>query len=252
MRRRAAGPASYSPRRVDAAKSRGLPKMIWNRDVQSCSLEQLRCGDVLLSQGNFTLSRLMAWNAECPYSHAAIMVGADCYAEARPPRVRRRPIAELLASRDRLRFVDVWRPVNPDGRELSLQQRRRIAELASRWLDWPFASYTKMGWLALQTLLRNKLGTPQWRLPAPRDAGVSCTEFVFRVLRPVLGLQPAVDRAAAAGGGAGPCGSGTDLEPQAVITGDLCASIALRPCGRLDLRQRAQVRAANPWTEVMT
>ena len=45
---------------------------------------------------------------------------------------------------------------------------------------------------------------------------MSCTEFVFRVLRPVLGLQPAVGRAAAAGGSAGPCGSGADLGPQAV------------------------------------
>jgi len=81
---------------------------------------------------------------------------------------------------------------------------------------------------------------------------VSCTEFVFRVLRPVLGLQPAVGRSAAAGGSAGPCGSGADLGPQAVITGDLCASIALWPCGRLDLRPPVRRSEANPWTEVTT
>jgi hypothetical protein len=219
--------------------------------MQRWPIEQLCCGDLLLSQGNFQLSRMMAWNAECPYSHAAIMVAPDAFAEARPPRVQRRPVTDLLAARQRLRFVDVWRPLNPDGSELSPTQRRRIAEVAGQWLDWPFASYAKMGWLALQTLVRHKLGAAHWRLPAPRDAGVSCTEFVCRVLQQVLPLRlvprvrdPAVATAAHL----------RALEPHAVITLDLCSTPVFRPLGRLELAPRgpSSREPAPCWMEVTT
>ncbi|MCU0758749.1 MAG: hypothetical protein MUF07_06075 [Steroidobacteraceae bacterium] len=219
--------------------------------MQTWPLEQLRCGDLLLSQGNFHLSRMMAWNAECPYSHAAIMVAPDAFAEARPPRVQRRLVTDLLAARDRLRFVDVWRPLNPDGSELSALQRRQVAEVAGQWLDWPFASYAKMGWLALQTLVRHKLGAVHWRLPAPRDVGVSCTEFVCRVLQQVLPLQlaPRVrDRST------GRPAHLRALEPHAVITVDLCSTPAVCPLGRLELLPRARTarEPARCWMEVTT
>jgi cell wall-associated NlpC family hydrolase len=185
--------------------------------------EQLRAGDVLLSQGNVQLSRLMAWNAECPYSHAAIMVTPDRFVEAAPPRVRCRSIDELAQARRRPRFVDVYRPVNPDGSELSTMQRLRIAEHALRWVGWPFAR-TKMAWLALQTLLQHKVGRANWRLPAPRhDRGFSCTEFVYRVLREAVDVElvPLRPRPIAL--------------PAGVITSDLCHSRSLRACGRLAL-----------------
>jgi hypothetical protein len=195
--------------------------------MQSCSPEQLRIGDVLLSQGNVRLSRWMAWNAECPYSHAAIMVTPDRFVEAAPPRVRCRPIGELEQARLRPRFVDVYRPVNPDGSELTAVQRHRVAEHALRWVGWPFAR-AKMAWLALQTLLQHKFGRLHWRLPAPRnDRGFSCTEFVYRVLREAIEVElvPPRPRPIAV--------------PAGVITTDLCHSRSLRPCGRLVLRPSA-------------
>jgi hypothetical protein len=163
-------------------------------DVQRWSLEELRCGDVLLSQGRFQLSRWMAWNAGCPYSHAALVLDGGGYVEARPPRIRRRPLTDLVAWRERLRFVDVWRPLNPDGSELSGTQRSQLARLAGRWLGWPFAGNRRMAWLALQTLLRHPGGAPRWRLPVPPDGGVSCTEFVYRMLLVVAGDDLLVGR----------------------------------------------------------
>lgn len=188
--------------------------------MQCPSFADLRAGDVLLSQGRGWFSRLMAWNAECPYSHAALVLGDGTLVEAMPPRIRRRPVAMLGTPRFLPRFVDVWRPVNVDGSELSAAQRARIVATATRWLGWPFAGL-KMAWLALQTLLRHKLRLRDWSLPAPRDRGLSCTEYVYRVLHEAIGFAPArpglADPAAACG----------------VITLDLCASASLRPCGRL-------------------
>ena len=206
-------------------------------DVQRWSLEELRCGDVLLSQGRVQLSRWMAWNAGCPYSHAALVLDGGGYVEARPPRIRRRPLTDLVAWRERLRFVDVWRPLNPDGSELSGTQRSQLARLAGRWLGWPFAGNRRMAWLALQTLLRHPGGAPRWRLPVPPDGGVSCTEFVYRMLRAVLPL-----RIVAGQGGdstiespAATDAERLELDPRAVITSDLCGHGALRFCGRLEL-----------------
>lgn len=205
--------------------------------MQRWSLEQLRCGDVLLSQGRFQLSRMMAWNAGCPYSHAALVLDRGGYVEARPPRVRWRPLTDLVAWRGRLRFVDVWRPLNPDGSELSGSQRSHLARLAARWLGWPFAGNRRMAWLALQTLLRHPAGAPRWQLPVPPDGGVSCTEFVYRLLRTVLPLRivagPAV--AATVDSPGMPAGSPVELDPRAVITSDLCGHGALHLCGRLEL-----------------
>jgi hypothetical protein len=188
-----------------------------------CSPQQLRAGDVLMSQGKVRLSRWMAWNAECPYSHAAIMVTPDRFVEAAPPRVRCRSIDELARGRRGPRFVDVYRPVNPDGTELSAGQRCRIADRALAWVGWPFAR-AKMAWLATQTLLQHKLGRLHWRLPAPRhDRGFSCTEFVYRVLREAVDVElvPPRPRPIAL--------------PAGVITTDLCHSRSLRACGRLAL-----------------
>lgn len=188
-----------------------------------CFPEGLRAGDVLLSQGNAPLSRWMAWNAECPYSHAAIMVTPERFVEAAPPRVRCRSIGELTQARRRPRFVDVYRPVNPDGTELSVDQGRCIANHALRWVGWPFAR-AKMAWLALQILLQHKFGRMHWRLPAPRhDRGVSCTEFVYRVLREAIDVELASPR------------SRPIRLPAGVITTDLCHSRSLRACGRLVL-----------------
>lgn len=205
--------------------------------MQRWSLEQLRCGDVLLSQGRFQLSRWMAWNAGCPYSHAALVLDGGGYVEARPPQVRWRPLTDLVAWRARLRFVDVWRPLNPDGTELSGPQRSQLARLAGRWLGWPFAGNRKMAWLALQTLLRPAGGAPRWRLPVPPDGGVSCTEFVYRMLRSILPLRIVPGQAAGMAGEAlaAPGRSPLELDPRAVITSDLCGDGALRFCGRLEL-----------------
>lgn len=111
-----------------------------------------------------------------------LRAGDGALIEAMPPRVRRRPVTAMFAPRRQPRLLDVWRPVNGDGSELSDAQRARIASTAVRWLDWPFAGL-KMAWLAVQTLLRHKLRLRCWSLPVPRhDRGLSCTDYVCRLL----------------------------------------------------------------------
>jgi len=209
------------PRPTSAHRGMRLNGAMQARSDRTSTLEELRAGDVLLSQGRGWLSRLMAWNAECPYSHAALVLGDGTLIEAMPPRVRRRPVTAMFAPRCQPRLVDVWRPVNRDGSELSDAQRTRIASAAVRWLGWPFAGL-KMAWLAVQTLLRHKLRVRRWSLPAPRhDRGLSCTEYVCRVLHEAIGFAPARPALGAPGAS---CGA---------ITLDLCASRSLRPRGRL-------------------
>jgi hypothetical protein len=148
--------------------------------------DELRPGDVVLTRARRHLSRLMAWNAECPYSHASLVVSRRRVVDAYPPYVRLRPLRALLA--EALDVADVYRPVAAWRRPLPRADRRRIVRTALACLGRPYAGLRLPG-LAVRTLLQHKLG---WALAAraPRAAGAMiCTEVVYRALRSGLPLQ---------------------------------------------------------------
>jgi hypothetical protein len=102
---------------------------------------RLRTGDVLLMRSAWQVSRWMAWNAECPYSHAALVLDEGRFIEARAPVVAIEPLRELDAPRRRIELVDVWRPFDRrDGAALDANAMQRIVALAGRWVGVPFAA----------------------------------------------------------------------------------------------------------------
>ena len=142
--------------------------------------DELRPGDVLLTRAQRQLSRLMAWNAECPYSHASLVVSRRRVVDAYPPSVRLRPLRALLA--EALDVADVYRPVEAWRRPLPPERRRRIVRAALACLGRPYDGLRLPG-LAVRTLLQHKLGwSPGTRSPRDVDA-VICTELVYRALR---------------------------------------------------------------------
>jgi hypothetical protein len=152
---------------------------------------RLRTGDVLLMRSAWQVSRWMAWNAECPYSHAALVLDEGRFIEARAPVVAIEPLRELDAPRRRIELVDVWRPFDRrDGAALDANAMQRIVALAGRWVGVPFAA-RRMPRLALGTLARHKLAVHPIGLhpPEPDEAGVTCTELVYRILDEAIGLE---------------------------------------------------------------
>jgi hypothetical protein len=160
--------------------------------VRPIGPEALRAGDVLLMRSAWRIARLMAWNAECPYSHAALVIDRDRVVEAKPPRVRIEPLRELADPERRIEYVDVLRPYDALGQELDDESRDRVAAIARSWVGVRFAT-TRLPRLAFETLWCHKLGAPAPALrvePAARPAdAVTCTELVFRVLSSACGLE---------------------------------------------------------------
>ncbi|HZF98667.1 MAG TPA: hypothetical protein VEY92_10595 [Pseudoxanthomonas sp.] len=143
---------------------------------------------MLLSRAALMLSDWMAWNAECPYSHAALAVAPDVVLEARMPQVALRSLESVLDEAPAR--IDLYRPLNPDGSELSQAQQARLLRTGLRLLGVPFA-LGRMPGLAWRTLLRHKLRrrrspTPQGLLAA---SDLSCCELVYLVLRETCGFR---------------------------------------------------------------
>ena len=147
-----------------------------------------RSGDVLLSRAPLQISRWMAWNAECPFSHAALMLDHDRFIEAVVPRVRIGRLSRLLATPRPPELLALYRPLDANGRPLDSWTARQLVRAARRWLGAPFA-LARMGPLAVQTLLRHKAGQTGWRIEDDEVGRVSCAELVYRVLRDVLDLE---------------------------------------------------------------
>lgn len=224
----------------------------------------LQSGDVLLSRGCSQVSHLMAWNAECPYSHAAIVANREVVIEAVATGVRCRRLPMFATDAAPLDFttrpdagrpqyaVDVYRAVGDDGRELGRAAGRRIGLCARQWLGAPFA-HERMLTLALSTLLRHKVGLagPRRRIRAWR---LTCVELVYLALHESVGfpLQPrsrrptplppldvrglvAELRSYRSGRSIGERLPTPADVPAGLITTDLCSSRRLRRLGRLEL-----------------
>jgi hypothetical protein len=158
---------------------------------QALSAQALRPrpGDVVLSRSGMALSEWMAWNAECAYSHAALAVAPDVVLEARMPQVALRSLGSMLDEAPAQ--ADLYRPLNPDGSELTHAQQARVLRTGLRLLGMPFA-LGRMPGLAWRTLLRHKLWPGRRSATTPRgvlDASdLSCCELVYLVLREGCGF----------------------------------------------------------------
>lgn len=167
--------------------SAGRPQVHGPDPAPGSRAAELRAGDVLLSRGDWHLSQWMAWNAECPYSHAAVAVSSNAVVEARAPRVDVRPVEALL--RESPARVDLFRPCNRDGSDLSDAQRERVVDMALGLRGVPFA-LPRLPGLAWRTLLDHKLSAAPAAGHGPHAIrhDLTCCELVYVVLHQSLGF----------------------------------------------------------------
>lgn len=146
-----------------------------------------RAGDVILSRGASCMSEWMAWNARCPYSHAAIVLAPTIVLEAVAPAARLRPLSTLASEPHAA--LDLYRPRAAHGGAPSEQQIDAAVRLGLRLIGTPFAMPRLPG-LALRTLSSRRFDgirrTPD-ACVAVHD--LNCCELVYLILRDAFGFD---------------------------------------------------------------
>ena len=145
-----------------------------------------QAGDVILSRGVSHMSEWMAWNARCPYSHAAIVLTPTVVLEAAAPAARLRPLSTIMSERHAA--LDLYRPGNADGGEPDEQQIEAAVDIGLRLVGTPFAM-TRLPALALRTLSSRRFDGIV-RAPDTHVAvhDLNCCELVYLVLQDAFGF----------------------------------------------------------------
>ena len=96
----------------------------------SIPLDQIKPGDVLMCMGHGELSKLLAWNGETDYSHAALVLDGGELIEATTGGCKLVPLTTRQTQVKNWNYVDVWRPVAHDGRAFDAKDQAAIVASA--------------------------------------------------------------------------------------------------------------------------
>ena len=122
------------------------------------------------------LSAAMAWNAGCPYSHAALVFSPGILVDARPPQVLSRSLYSVLDERP-VR-MDLFRPRIRSQLGLTEHQQQAFRNILLSYVGTPFA-LRRMPGLAWRTLLRRGMPSLCPAIGWSERSDLTCCELVY-------------------------------------------------------------------------
>jgi len=149
---------------------------------------QMQSGDLILMLSTGPVSALIAWCGDSIYSHSALMADNGDLLEAAASGIRRYPLAERLADKDNVVFVDGFRSLDANGDPLSEAQRSAIVTSAEKFIGIPY-EFGKLLDIGIICAVRQKIPEHPLARFLLREAldhaiqnsntAMTCSEFVY-------------------------------------------------------------------------